>query len=87
MPIRKDKIIPIDIDGCVLDWEEGSGVGWNTHVDGYTKYSIGDRYGLRKNKVIRWLGSLTKVPKLDFCPYYVMHSITPLLHEKHRYRR
>ena len=31
MPIRKDKIILTDIDGCVLDWEEvAPKVGWNT---------------------------------------------------------
>ena len=47
----KQKYIITDIDGCVLDWEEGFSV-WAEHhghqlVDGYQlKYSIGDRYGL-----------------------------------------
>ena len=43
-----------DVDGVVLDWEEGFSVWMEHHghqlVDGYQFiYSIGDRYGMSRN--------------------------------------
>ena len=35
MPIRKDKIILTDIDGCVLDWGGRFVAGWN--IAGHAK--------------------------------------------------
>ena len=47
--VKKEKIILTDVDGVVLDWEEGFSVWMEHHghskVDGYQfMYSIGDRY-------------------------------------------
>ena len=49
----KQKYIITDIDGVVLDWEEGFNVWMQHHghelVEGYQfEYSIGDRYGMSK---------------------------------------
>ena len=91
MSVRKDKIILTDIDGCVLDWEEGFSVWMEHHghqkVDGYQfKYSIGDRYGLsyeQGNKMVRQFNESAAIgflPPLRDAQYYIK-----LLHEKHRY--
>ena len=69
----KQKYIITDIDGCVLDWEEGFSV-WAEHhghqlVDGYQfKYSIGDRYGLTYQQGNQMVKTFNESAAIGFLP-------------------
>ena len=73
------KYIITDIDGVVLDWEEGFSV-WAEHpwthskVDGYQfKYSIGDRYGLTHQQGNQMVKTFNESAAIGFpierCPF------------------
>ena len=86
------KYIITDIDGVVLDWEEGFSV-WAEHhghtkVDGYQfKYSIGDRYGLthqqgnQMGKTFNESAAIGFLPPLRDAQFFIKK-----LHEQHRYK-
>lgn len=88
----KNKIILTDIDGVVLDWEEGFTI-WMDHnghqlVDDYQyKYDVAKRYGLNKetsDKLVRQFNASAAIgflPPLRDAQYYMK-----LLHEKHKYK-
>ena len=86
------KYIITDIDGVVLDWEEGFSVWMEHHghekVEGYQfKYNIGDRYGITQEQGSKLVKQFNESAAIGFLPplrdaqYYVK-----LLHEKHRYK-
>ena len=86
------KYIITDIDGVVLDWEEGFSI-WMEH-HGHEKvegaqfiYSIGDRYGMSRNAGHKLIKQFNESAAIGFLPplrdaqWYIN-----LLHEKHRYK-
>ncbi len=92
MRLNKNKIILTDVDGVLLDWEEGFGV-WMEH-HGHTMveggkliYKIGDRYGISNNQGHQLIKQFNESAAIGFLPpvrdaqYYVK-----LLAEKHQYR-
>lgn len=89
---RKNKIILTDIDGVILDWEEGFCV-WMEHrghnkVEGFEKmYNIGKRYDMSGNQAHKLIKQFNDSAAIGFLPplrdaqYYVK-----LLHEKYQYK-
>lgn len=86
------KYIITDIDGVVLDWEEGFSIWMEHHghekVEGFQFiYSIGDRYGMSRNQGHKLVKQFNESAAIGFLPplrdaqYYVK-----LLHEKYRYK-
>lgn len=92
MKLLKNKIILTDIDGVVLDWEEGFLV-WMQHmghdlVDGYEYlYGVDKRFGLSKDvtdQLVRQFNASAAIgflPPLRDAQYYIK-----MLHEKHKYK-
>lgn len=90
--VKKEKIILTDVDGVVLDWEEGFSV-WAEHhghtkVEGYQfVYSIGDRYGMSYQagsnlvKVFNESAAIGFLPPLRDAQYFVKK-----LSEQHGYK-
>ncbi len=92
MRLNKNKIILTDVDGVLLDWEEGFGI-WMEH-HGHTMveggkliYNIGDRYGITNEQGKQLIKQFNESAAIGFLPpvrdaqYYVK-----LLAEKHQYR-
>jgi FMN phosphatase YigB (HAD superfamily) len=92
MVVNEEKIILTDVDGVILDWEEGFSV-WMEH-HGHTMveggkliYKIGDRYGISNNQGHKLVRQFNESAAMGFLPplrdaqYYVK-----LLAEKHQYR-
>ena len=85
------KYIITDIDGVVLDWEEGFSV-WAEHhghtkVDGYqSKYSIGDRYGLTHQQGNQMVKTFNESAPIGFSPLRDVQFLIKKLHEQHRYK-
>ena len=88
----KQKYIITDIDGVVLDWEEGFNVWMQHHghelVEGYQfQYSIGDRYGMSRNaghklvKIFNESAAIGFLPPLRDAQYFVKK-----LAEQHQYK-
>lgn len=88
----KQKIILTDIDGVVLDWEEGFSIWMEHHghdtVEGFKEfYGIHDRYGIAKDvgkKMVEQFNSSAAIgflPPLRDAQFYMK-----LLHEKHKYQ-
>ena len=86
------KYIITDIDGVVLDWEEGFSIWMEHHghekVDGFQFiYSIGDRYGISREQGSKLVKQFNESAAIGFLPplrdaqYYIK-----LLHEKHQYK-
>jgi FMN phosphatase YigB (HAD superfamily) len=86
------KYIITDIDGVVLDWEEGFSVWMEHHghqlVEGYQfKYNIGERYGMTYEAGSKLVKQFNESAAIGFLPplrdaqYYVK-----VLHEKHQYK-
>ena len=86
------KYIITDIDGVVLDWEEGFSVWMEHHghekVDGFQFiYSIGDRYGISRNQGHKLVKQFNESAAIGFLPplrdaqWYIN-----LLHEKHQFK-
>lgn len=92
MVVRNKKVILTDVDGVLLDWEEGFTV-WMSHhghepvKDYKLMYKIGDRYGISNNEGHRMVKLFNESAAIGFLPplrdaqYYVK-----LLAEKHGYR-
>lgn len=90
--VKKDKIILTDIDGVVLDWEEGFSV-WAEHhghtkVEGYQfVYSIGERYGMSYQagsnlvKIFNESAAIGFLPPLRDAQYFIKK-----LSEQHGYK-
>jgi hypothetical protein len=89
---NKNKIILTDVDGVLLDWEEGFGVWMEHHghtmvEDGKLIYKIGDRYGISNSQGHQLVKQFNESAAIGFLPpcrdaqYYVK-----LLAEKHQYR-
>lgn len=92
MRTNKNKIILTDVDGVLLDWEEGFGVWMEHHghtmvEDGKLIYKIGDRYGISNSQGHQLIKQFNESAAIGFLPpcrdaqYYVK-----LLAEKHQYR-
>jgi hypothetical protein len=92
MVLNKQKIILTDVDGVLLDWEEGFSVWMEHHgyktVDEYkTMYKIGERYNISNNeghkqvRIFNESAAIGFLPPLRDAQYYVK-----LLAEKHQYR-
>ena len=88
----KQKYILTDIDGVVLDWEEGFSV-WAEHhghekVEGYQfKYSIGDRYGLTHQQGNQLVKTFNESAAIGFLPpLRDAQFFIKKLHEQHRYK-
>ena len=88
----KQKYIITDIDGCVLDWEEGFSVWMEHHghkkVEGYQfLYNIGQRYGMSSeagNKLVKQFNESAAIgflPPLRDAQFFVKK-----LHEQHQYK-
>jgi len=86
------KYIITDIDGVVLDWEEGFSVWMEHHghekVEGYQfKYNIGDRYGMTYEQGSKMVKQFNESAAIGFLPplrdaqYFIKK-----LHEQHRYK-
>jgi len=89
---NKNQVILTDVDGVLLDWEEGFGI-WMEH-HGHTMveggkliYKIGDRYGIANSeghklvKIFNESAAIGFLPPVRDAQYYVK-----LLAEKHQYR-
>jgi len=79
-----------DIDGVVLDWEEGFSVWMEHHghkkVKGYQfMYNIGERYGMTAEQGSKMVKQFNESAAIGFLPPLrdAQHYIK-LLHEKHR---
>jgi FMN phosphatase YigB (HAD superfamily) len=88
----KKKVILTDIDGVMLDWEEGFSV-WMEHrgyktVDGYKyMYSIGERYGISKEEGHNMVRLFNESAAIGFLPpVRDAQQFVRLLAEKHKYR-
>ena len=92
MRVNKNKIILTDVDGVLLDWEEGFSVWMEHHgykpVEGYKKmYSIGERYGISKTeghtqvRIFNESAAIGFLPPVRDAQYYVK-----MLAEKYQYR-
>ena len=90
--MKKNKVILTDIDGVVLDWEEGFNVWMQHHghelVEGYQYvYNVGVRYGMTReqgNKLVKQFNESAAIgflPPLRDAQWYIN-----LLHEKHGYK-
>tara|TARA_B100000902_G_scaffold181480_1_gene174363 strand:+ start:2050 stop:2667 length:618 start_codon:yes stop_codon:yes gene_type:complete len=86
------KYIITDIDGVVLDWEEGFSV-WAEHhghtkVEGYQfQYSIGDRYGLTHQQGNQMVKTFNESAAIGFLPpLRDAQFFIKKLHEQHRYK-
>jgi hypothetical protein len=90
--MKKNKVILTDIDGVVLDWEEGFNVWMQHHghelVEGYQfQYNVGLRYGMTReqgNKLVKQFNESAAIgflPPLRDAQWYIN-----LLHEKHGYK-
>ena len=88
----KNKYILTDIDGVVLDWEEGFNVWmeFNGHkpVEGYRlQYGVDERFGITKevgNQLVRQFNASAAVgflPPLRDAQYFIKK-----LHEQHKYK-
>jgi len=71
--IKKNKIILTDIDGVVLDWEEGFSVWMEHHghelVDDYQyMYNIGDRYGMSHEAGSKLVKQFNESAAIGFLP-------------------
>lgn len=88
----KDKIILVDCDGVILNWEYAFAIWMEQH--GHTKqpgsefiYDIGDRYGITKDQGRKLIKLFNESAAIGFLPplrdamYYVKR-----LHEEHGYR-
>jgi FMN phosphatase YigB (HAD superfamily) len=92
MVVKNSKVILTDVDGVLLDWEEGFTVWMEHHghkaVDGYKlMYKIGERYGISNNEGHRMVRLFNESAAIGFLPplrdaqYYAK-----MLAEKHGYR-
>lgn len=90
--VNKEKVILTDVDGVLLDWEEGFSVWMEHHgyvpVEGYKLlYKIGERYNISNNEGHRQVRVFNESAAIGFLPpvrdaqYYVK-----LLAEKHQYK-
>jgi len=90
--MKEQKIILTDIDGVVLDWEEGFSIWMEHHghntVEGFKEfYGIHDRYGIGKDvgkKLVEQFNSSAAIgflPPLRDAQYYIKK-----LHEKYNYK-
>ncbi len=86
------KTIVTDIDGVVLDWEEGFSIWMEHHghkkVEGYQfMYKIGDRYGISNNQGHKLIKTFNESAAIGFLPplrdaqYFIKK-----LHEQHQYQ-
>ena len=71
--IRKNKIILTDIDGVILDWEEGFNVWMQHHghelVDDYQyMYNIGERYGMSYEQGSKLVKQFNESAAIGFLP-------------------
>jgi beta-phosphoglucomutase-like phosphatase (HAD superfamily) len=88
----KKKVILTDIDGVMLDWEEGFSVWMEHHgykpVDGYKLlYSIGDRYGITKDEGHKLVRLFNESAAIGFLPpVRDAQQYVRLLAEKHKYK-
>ena len=89
---NKNKVILTDIDGVMLDWEEGFSVWMEHHghkpVDGYKlMYKIGERYGISNNEGHKLVRLFNESAAIGFLPPVrdAQHYVR-LLAEKHKYK-
>jgi FMN phosphatase YigB (HAD superfamily) len=88
----KKKVILTDIDGVMLDWEEGFSVWMEHHgykpVDGFKlMYSIGDRYGITKDEGHKLVRLFNESAAIGFLPpVRDAQQYVRLLAEKHKYK-
>ena len=88
----KKKVILTDIDGVMLDWEEGFSVWMEHHgykpVEGYKlMYSIGDRYGITKDEGHKLVRTFNESAAIGFLPpVRDAQQYVRLLAEKHKYK-
>jgi FMN phosphatase YigB (HAD superfamily) len=88
----KKKVILTDIDGVMLDWEEGFSVWMEHHgykpVEGYKKmYKIGERYGISNNEGHRMVRLFNESAAIGFLPpCRDAQQYVRLLAEKHKYK-
>ena len=88
----KKKVILTDIDGVMLDWEEGFSVWMEHHgykpVEGYKlMYKIGERYGISNNEGHKLVRLFNESAAIGFLPPVrdAQHYVR-LLAEKHKYK-
>ncbi len=88
----KKKVILTDIDGVMLDWEEGFSVWMEHHgykpVDGYKlMYKIGERYGISNNEGHKLVRLFNESAAIGFLPpVRDAQQYVRLLAEKHKYK-
>lgn len=88
----KKKVILTDIDGVMLDWEEGFSVWMEHHgykpVEGYKlMYKIGERYGISNEEGHKLVRLFNESAAIGFLPPVrdAQHYVR-LLAEKHKYK-
>ncbi len=88
----KKKVILTDIDGVMLDWEEGFSVWMEHHgytpVEGYKlMYKIGERYGISNNEGHKLVRLFNESAAIGFLPpVRDAQQYVRLLAEKHKYK-
>jgi FMN phosphatase YigB (HAD superfamily) len=85
----EDKIILVDADGVLLDWEYAFNVymqehGFKKTEDGHLKYSIGKRYGIDSEQGKTLIKNFNESASIGFLPPLrdAMHYVKKL-HEEH----
>jgi len=87
---RNSKIILVDVDGVLIDWEYGFHIWMETHghlIEESKQYNIDRKYGLSPGMGLYQIQIFNESAAMGFLPplrdaqYYVK-----LLHEKHGYR-
>jgi uncharacterized HAD superfamily protein len=88
--MKKEKIILVDVDGVIIDWEYGFDVWMESHghiVQEEKMYNMERKYALRPGVALHQIQIFNESAAMGFLPplrdaqYYVK-----MLHEKHMYR-
>ncbi len=88
--MKKEKILIVDVDGVIIDWEYGFHIWMETHghiVDDSKSYNMDKKYalmpgvGLHQIQIFNESAAMGFLPPIRDAQYYVK-----LLHEKHMYR-
>ena len=88
--VKSEKIILVDVDGVIIDWEYGFDVWMESHghlIAEQKQYDVDQKYALLPGAALHQIQIFNESAAMGFLPplrdaqYYIK-----LLHEKHMYR-